>query len=109
MCSSRRLARAIPHRYKEVFRTESMRIDLEDARFGPTELAARDERVMQTAQQILDLAAARDLERDLDEASHPSQVTSALSLSRSPTLALALNRTPTLSLTLNRTPPYPSP
>jgi hypothetical protein len=34
---------------------------------------------MQTAQQILDLAAARDLERDLDEASHPSQVTPALS------------------------------
>jgi len=79
MCSSRRPVRALPHRYKEVFRTESMRIDLEDARFGPTELAARDERVMQTAQQILDLAAARDLERDLDEASHPSQVTPALS------------------------------
>ena len=66
---------ALPHRYKEVFRTESMRIDLEDARFGPTELAARDEKVVQTAQQILDLAAARDLERDLEEASHPSQVT----------------------------------
>ena len=53
--------------YKESFRTESMRIDMEDLHFGLAELHKVDERVAEEAQAAQDANAAREAERDGEE------------------------------------------
>ena len=52
--------KALDANYKEAFRNESMRLDIEDARFGAAELAKFDERVSEALKAAEDALAARE-------------------------------------------------
>ena len=53
--------------YKEHFRTESVRLEIEDLRFKGTELELAEKKICEAAQVLVDEATAREEERENDE------------------------------------------